>query len=293
MYKIALHAHVFYKNYWRKIEKVIKNIEANKECAVKVLVTVSGKYVDEIVPEIQRSCLDNISLILLPNRGYDIEPFFFMLKNINIDDYDFIIKLHSKNKRWGIDAIFNNRYISRLQWPNFLVDAIAGSKRIFKENIDHFAQDPNLGMIGSSYLITSVRDNCENEVHYLKYFYNKLSMLESFDYYFVSGTMFMVRAELLKPLVTSDIVNENFEESVSRTLGGTKAHALERIFGFLVHEQGKIIKGFDQSLYKNFITSKFMHSIRRFLFDKRITTKGRILIRVFRIPIYNKPYNNK
>ena len=99
--------------------------------------------------------------------------------------------------------------------------------------------------------------------------------------------MFIARSDIFKPLVEIGLSNETFEQSESRKLGDTKAHAVERVFGVLVALKGMTLCGFDKSWYKDLTTSTYAHAIKRFVFDKRITTNGRLLIRVFRIPVWN------
>ena len=89
----------------------------------------------------------------------------------------------------------------------------------------------------------------------------------------------------------SELDDEEFEHSESRKLGGTKAHAMERILGILVTLSKKTIVGYDKSLWKDLITSSLAHALRRFTFDKRITSNGRVLVRICRIPVCNFKYS--
>jgi lipopolysaccharide biosynthesis protein len=145
-------------------------------------------------------------------------------------------------------------------------------------------------MIGSSYFISDVSSSDEEERRLIANFADKLGADKVSETQFVAGTMFMVRTGILKPLIDSGLVNEKFERSESRKLGGTKAHAMERIFGILVALSKKTIVGYDKSLWKDIITSSFAHALRRFAFDKRITSNGRVLIRICRIPVWNFKY---
>ena len=293
MYKIAVHVHVFYIKQWPMLEKYLRNIVGNRNCSVKIFVTLAEGIASNQIEKITKSAVSSdIKVMTLPNRGYDVEPFFTVLRSVSLDDFDFVIKMHTKNIRWGIDVSFNDRYISRLRWPKFLMNAIAGSPEIFQNNLEQFQSDSELGMIGSHYTIIDSSYNKETEQKNIDYFREKMN-LKNIPFVFVAGTMFMIRAHLLKPLFDTGVINEEFEHSVQRSLGGTKAHALERIFGLLVADKGMKIKGFDQSWYNDFVTSRFMHTIRRFFFDKRVTNNGNVLIRIFRIPVSNKKYNPK
>ena len=289
MYRLLVHIHVYYIATWPKIETYLKNIIADSSCNVRIFVTVSNCIDDSKIYRIERSRIPNMSLVRVPNRGYDVEPFFYLLRSISLDSYDYIVKLHTKNVVRGIDINFNGRYLSRVQWPTFLFEAIAGSKKAFRNNIENLKNDKNLGMIASSYLISNVcyhqDELCEKEIYenYIK----KLHAEQITNPTYVAGTMFIARSDIFKPLVEIGLSNETFEQSESRKLGDTKAHAVERVFGVLVALKGMKLCGFDKSWYKDLTTSTYAHAIKRFVFDKRITTNGRLLIRVFRIPVWN------
>ena len=163
MVKILLHIHVYYVKSWHRIEKRIKSLIANKSLEIKILTTVSSNINDSDISKIEQAQLPNMSVIRVPNEGYDVQPFFHMLKSVSLDEYDYLIKLHTKNTVFGIDMRLNGRFISRIQWQNFLIDAIAGSPKIMEENISRMQSDPTLGMIGSSYCITKFSSDDEEE----------------------------------------------------------------------------------------------------------------------------------
>lgn len=293
MVKILLHIHIYYVKSWHRIEKRIKSLVADKSVKIKILTTVSSSIDDSDILKIEQSQIPDMSVIRVPNEGYDIQPFFYVLKSISIDEYDYLIKLHTKNAVFGIDVKFNGRFISRIQWTNFLIDAIAGSHKVLEENIFRMQSDPTIGMIGSSYCITKFSSDDEEERRLIENYIRILHADEISNAQYIAGTMFMVKTEILKPLIETGLVDEKFEKSESHKLGGSKAHAIERIFGILVSLNNKKICGFDKSLWKDLITSRFAHALRRFAFDKRITSNGRMLIRICRIPICNFKYTKQ
>lgn len=290
MVKILLHIHVYYVKSWHRIEKRIKSLVANKSLEIKILTTVSSNINDSDISKIEQAQLPNMSVIRVPNEGYNVQPFFHILKSVSLDEYDYLIKLHTKNTVFGIDMRLNGRFISRIQWQNFLIDAIAGSPKIMEENISRMQSDPTLWMIGSSYCITKFSSDDEEERRLIENYIRILHADEISNAQYIAGTMFMVKTEILKPLIETGLVDEKFEISESHKLGGTKAHAIERIFGILVALNNKKICGFDKSLWKDLITSRFAHALRLFAFDKRITSNGRMLIRICRIPVCKFKY---
>ncbi len=293
MVKVLVHVHVYYIKAWFRIEKILQNIVAEKSVEVKILTTVSSDLSDSDIYTIEKSRVKGMSLIRMPNNGYDIQPFFFLLQSVDLEDYNYIIKLHTKRVQHGIDVFFNGRFISRVLWSKFLINAIAGSTGLFKKNLERMQLDQSIGMIGSCYLLSAVSSSDEEEKKMICNYVHKLNAENVTGSKYIAGTMFMVRSDILKPLIDSALVYEEFERSESGKLGGTKAHAIERILGVLVSLHNKRICGFDKSWWNDFVTGPFAHVLRRFTFDKRITSNGRLLIRIFRIPVYNAKYPKK
>ena len=42
---------------------------------------------------------NNAKIITVPNKGYDIYPFLIVLSKVKLDEYDYILKIHTKNSR--------------------------------------------------------------------------------------------------------------------------------------------------------------------------------------------------
>ena len=293
MVKILVHVHIYYINSWNKIEKILKNIISDKSFEVKILTTVSDDLSDSDIYKIERSRTNNMSLIRLPNNGYDIQPFFFLLKSVSLEDYDYIIKLHTKHIQHGIDMFFNGRFISRVSWSSLLMNAIAGSTKVLVTNVERMQQDQSIGMIGSSYLLSEVSSTDEDEKKLIRVYAEKLKAENISDAKYIAGTMFIARTDIFKSLIESDLISEEFEKSETRKLGGTKAHAIERVLGILVSLSNKRICSFDKYWWNELITSSLAHALRRFIFDKRITSNGKMLIRICRIPVCNIKYPKK
>ena len=72
----------------------------------------------------------------VPNCGYDIGPFFYFLRHIDLGRYDYILKLHGKNeKRYCITRV-NGLYLTREIWNRLLYRALLGSPKIVKNNLN-------------------------------------------------------------------------------------------------------------------------------------------------------------
>ncbi len=282
--RVLVHLHLYRSKQFNNLARYIKNILSSTQCSVTIFVTIT-----ENIKDIQSNVLDcfpNAKILIVANNGYDIGPFFQVLKLIDLDDFDYLIKIHSKDTRFGIICRIGDRLISRRVWKNLLLDSISPSTSLFEKNLNEFKKDPNLGMIGSSYLILRGFD---------KYDYNsldeslvqRLKIQKNPDFGFVCGTMFIARASLFKYLSSYGCLNDEFDKTIPGVKGGTLAHAYEKSLGWMIEQQGYSIKGFDQSLFNDFFTSKIIGKIKHFFFNKRVTSQGRLLIRVCLIPVCN------
>lgn len=278
MKKIAVHLHLYYINMWPLFEKILKNIEPYPY-DLYVTYCKESKILVENIKNFKR----DTHFLTVENRGYDIGPFFDFLHAINLDEYDYIIKLHTKNNQKGTETKIKNRFISREMWFYLLTNSLLGTPQQFHKNILAFEEDEKLGMIGSSYLIMEEKN--KNIVQFV--------LRESagiFKYkpknqavFFVAGTMFMVRANLLK-ILKSNFQSTAFEMTNPQIRDNTKAHIMERLFGFIVLKQGYFIKGFDGSLYIEY--KMLLNTVKRFIYSKKITKKQKVLIKIFKIPVW-------
>lgn len=292
MFNVAVHVHVFYIKSWNYIREKIRNMLCNKNCNFKIIITVDESIPLKNLQEIEQFKHPCVSVVKVPNKGYDIGPFFCFLKLIDLAHFDFVVKLHSKSIKWGINQDLKNGYfISRMKWRRYLLDAIARSPAFFQSNLEQFERDPELGMVGSKYLIVNYTDEKCGDEEYLRSLCDKTKLEFSNSFSYIAGTMFIVRASLLLPLEKFHILDEEFENSTVNKFGGTKAHVMERFFGLLIERQGKSIKGFDGTLMNNISTCYLAHVFHKFIINKRITANNRLLIRVLGIPVYNKKIN--
>ena len=282
--RVLLVVHLFRQSQLKKLSSYIKAIQ-NADVSLTVYFSVVS--LDDDLKKRLLNLVPHAQIVVVSNKGYDIGPFFQILQRVDLDDYDYIVKFHTKDIRLGIICTFGKNMLSRRQWRNYLLNAVAENSVVFKNNLEHFKDDPTLGMIASSYLTVKFpRDLSETSASIVECLNISQKTLDSSLY--VAGTIFMVRAKLLKSLVEKGCVKDEFQESNFRVKGGTLAHDYERIMCLTLQEQGYSIKGFDRSFWKDLATSRIIGYIKKFLFSKRITNNGYILVRILMIPVYHK-----
>ncbi len=279
--KIAVHVHVFYASMWPLLKTYLLNM-GDTPYDLFVTLTQENKELEADIHAFHAGT----KVQVLENRGYDVGPFIWFLNKINLADYDYILKLHTKNNKGDQTCFFKGLLVNRVWWARLLIEALIGSRAVFKRNLNAFQEDKTLGMIGSHYLIVSgqeshkfIKKGLENELKRLN------AEMPLSQIRFVAGTMFMVRSSLMAD-IRQNYTLTDFEITNSAVKDGSLAHVLERLFGCVVLLHGYKIKGFDRNV--RFFIWGFLRYIRWFFYQKKRTKKGFIIVKICRIPVCHK-----
>jgi len=216
---IAVAVHAFYPDLF---EDMLARLER--------LDTPFGLFIST-VPEhraqVERACarrFPDARIVVLPNRGLDIQPFLVLLPMIRTAGYPVVCKLRTKRGQGAMGAA----------WCNLMLDALIGSREGFAAVATAFARTPDLVMVGPAGTYQSTRrlmlDNRPRLEHLHQILWGQL--LNHEDWGFFCGTQFWARVSLFETLVAS---RERLEADFSndyRQDGGAE-HALERLFGLL------------------------------------------------------------
>lgn len=226
---------------------------------------VTGNSISEDSQRALRTLKPDVRFLETENVGYDVWPFIEAVKNIDLDAYDIVIKLHTKNSTG--DEIFkvNGLPMKDYEWREELVGSILRSKEQFSEVMSLFDSHTDAGMVCSARLLTVMHapEDCDP----LEREYARLN-LKVVDRRFCAGTMFAVRADLLKVVADSDVSADMFPSKCSSHSGGTLAHVYERIFSMLVSSQGYGIYTVDKSflLYFMLFYKRYIQPVGFWLF---------------------------
>ncbi|MBR1604624.1 MAG: hypothetical protein IJ660_00780 [Alphaproteobacteria bacterium] len=262
---------------WPQIKQLLSHIE---DYPYDLFVTMT-KEQPELIQDI-KNFHSNSWVKVVENRGYDIGPFIEFLHNIDLQKYDLILKIHTKNNAPGSVTHIGPYIIGRELWAKLLIHSLLGTPQQFKKNIKLFAKNKSLGMIGSQYLIS--RKSTPNLQAAVKQAIEKCGY-SSKSMPFIAGTMFMCRAHLLEPIKNKYQLTD-FEPTDGKVRDGTLAHVMERLFGCIVVAQGYKIKGCD-----GICPQLFLQRIWRFIYTNKKTSSGYRLIKIFKLPIYKHKCN--
>lgn len=282
MKPILVHVHIFYINQIDYILNHLSNITLPYD--LYVTLTEHNKDLEEKIKKFK----SDAHIEIVENRGYDVWPFIKILQQVNLDNYSYIIKLHTKRKFsfWPAD-IGNGYRIFLDKWRKSLY-AFLANKKSFNKCIESFNKYPKLGMITSKNMIHSMKDSISVVNYAKKYFPEYVFGLNDFS--FVAGTMFICRTNIMKPFQKMNLT-ANLFDIPDKKHTTQLAHVLERSFGEAVYFSGYYIDDtFSNKLTRiNFILTPYLlHclvKIRRFFY--RIEKKKYIkTIKIFKIPVY-------
>lgn len=300
MKKFLFTVHIYYEQQIKNLASLINNL-CLKEDEYDLYITTSN--IVTVSSEIHKY-FHNSKIFECKNVGYDIWPFFYVLKNVDITNYCYLVKIHTKrNLGFKIIHLDKKYYFWGWQWKRLLLSFLY--RKNFKKTVRAFEMQPNLGMVNSYILI----DQCfsDEEHFHFKYCFDKVNqILEKlgFNYQdpirYIAGTMFICRAGLFNPLKKLDYTESDFY-NVDRSNENDLPHILERLFGAVITSQGfKIIDPFTSfrsrlilSVISYFIwiaTHKELHryirKLSRFIFRIEINkTNCKKIVKIFKIKI--------
>ena len=221
--KVAIVIHVFYFEIFKEILAMLKD---SMNIGIKLFITCPSSLKIEIENEIQNTVFP-FYILEVENRGRDVLPFLKILPIVFSEDFNFVMKLHTK-KSGHLKRNHN--------WRNDLFE-----KLLNPTNINNFIEicstQPEIGMIGPSGHILPISlyygGNSENVMNILRRMgINEQKLGGSV---FIAGTMFFATKDALLPILNIGLIDEEFEIE-SGQVDGTLAHALERVFSIIVNQ---------------------------------------------------------
>lgn len=168
-------------------------------------------------------------VVIVENRGRDVLPFVHLINRGLLENYKIICKIHSKKSTYSENGS---------QWRQEILSELLGTKANLISILNEFQTNPNLGICGPSktYLTQSEYWGANRER--LQGLTTKLCFPSGeVPLRFFAGTMFWIRAEILKTLKVLNLSSEDFEVEMGQQ-DGTLAHALERLFIILAEKSG-------------------------------------------------------
>ena len=231
-HSIAVILHLFYTELFDEIRATLDNLGGNFDLYVSLPET-KAEYIETI-----KGFYPDAHVLIVENRGRDLAPFLEFLKVVLPLDYDYLLKIHTKETIHRLDGD---------EWRRDVFCKLLGSKDHLQTISTVFSNNPSLVMIGpkdhvlnARYYMGSNREKLQSLLYKAGY---PQALPESFS--FVASTMFWAKPGIFAPLLKMGIEPENFE-SEPLPSDGCLPHALERFLGLLAELQGGEIRAIKQ-----------------------------------------------
>ena len=281
MKKILIHLHLYYIEYFNEIASYIKNLDQKFEYELYITIPKQNASFTSVL----QSSFPESKIFICDNIGFDIYPFIKIIKSVNLDEFSYVIKLHTKRDiDFNLFSIFKNKWYGKSNWREGLLTFIKNTNNI-EQVINYLNAHDSVGMHGGqAYLLNQYTDDKNAKKSVQKYI-NKLG------YKFVAGAIFVAKAKVFKNLQTNCIDLSLFEASDTTHQCVQFAHIMERYLGYCVTSCNLEIKDCLTPKIQQVIIfiQKYLYAFSNaFVLNIRITKKGKLLVKLFKIPIFSK-----
>lgn len=276
MKPILVHIHIYYADMWKELKACANNITAS----YNLYITMPDE--NKILrPDILQFKPD-AHILIVENRGFDVGPFLHVLNKVNLDDYDYIIKLHTK-RDWPLNTYLGKHNVSGRLWRKYCLSFLEQTN--FEKCIAAFQARPQLGMVSNFRLILKKELYDIAAVDESRLLLKKAA-LPITPLTYIGGTMFMCRAGLLKAVQRLNITMDDFNGS-DRSQHTSLAHTMERFLGWVINAQGYAIADPFTARPERLkaLAAYFLRRLRLFFFKVKVGQDGRLSIKICKIPI--------
>lgn len=289
MKKILVHLHLYYPEFYEELKNCILNLTYEYDFDLFVTIPQKNLFLKSLI----LSTFPKAKIEVVENIGFDIYPFIKVINRVNLDDYSYVIKLHTKRNlnKFSYDcfSINKNKWFGESNWREGLLSFIKTRENLHKV-ITFLNKHPDVGMHGGhAYILNQVTDDKKTIKPVQKYLKHK-------SYKFVCGTMFIAKSDVFKLIQNKHINYTYFEKSDQSHKKIQFAHIMERFLGYCVTSNNLKIE--DCLMPK---LNKFQITFRKILdlfilpslISIRETKSHKLLIKVFKIPVYNRKIKTK
>ncbi len=277
--------HCYYPQFIAELAECVANISEPHDTIVT--------YSTASAFEEARRCFPEARFIECENVGFDVWPFLKTLQTVRLEDYGYILKLHTKCDR-PTNAVFkiNRRDFTGPHWRRYLLSFVR-TKEAWEASMERLKNDPSVSMVGGLECIIRREDTPWRPDQ--AGFDTALEMAKELgispdDPQFVAGTMFVARSKVFARLAGVFSAADFKCDNVHTTT--TKAHYLERIIGFAACCGGCRISdpyGRLEHWRKRVKVARVLDRIGGFVFKTKRTADGGTIAKLFKIPVYKKP----
>lgn len=283
MVDFLVHIHVFYEEMWQELKEHLTCLNSHSS---EIWITVpNGSMIQEshILQD-----FPGAHILHVDNRGYDIAPFVEVLKRVDLSQFRYCIKLHTK-RDMPAPAHVGCVDVSGSKWRHLLLSFL--KKDNLALTLQAFDRNEKLGMVGHHALICSKEPEDYRAWAQSRQWIQMLTPCPApHTSKFIAGSMFICRAPLMAKY--RDILADTEFEVPSREHPSTISHAAERLLGHIITAAGYTIRdAYTSTSAKLFFRLKTairypLYLLLRFCYQKKLTRKGYTIIKICKIPVY-------
>lgn len=281
MKPLLICVHIFYAQMYEELKKCLLNMKGYPYELYVTLVSHNTFLEKDIAQNFAQAHIK-----IVENKGFDVAPFVEILNEVDLDNYSYVLKLHTK-RDMPQGTYLKNINMSGKYWREYLLKFFKNEKKIQKA-VEAFEKNPKLGMLADWHVITHSTLWDPKACAKARRLVKSLGF-SCKTFCFVAGTMFMCRAKLLKPIQNLRFHLLDFESADANTHGGGKAHALERALGLFVWAQGYVLEDPFTKPWVPFLA--FALYLKKRVFHCRRTEKGFLVYKLFGISIYKRRFS--
>ena len=240
---IIIQAHVFYLDILPDIISKSNNIPVLFDLYISTDTEEKKSYIENYLAR-NKTKANKYSILLYPNKGRDIIPFLYQLKNI-INKYKYICHIHTK--KIGITSKIEN------EWRIYLFENLLGNKDIITKILLDFENNDKLGFIFPEHFHTQIKyiynwnHSDKKQINYIFEILFPNENLKAGDTLdFPVGNMFWARTKAIYQVFDDKIIY-NCPKEIGQ-FDGTMLHAIERLWLYLTK-----INGFFYKTYLNYV----------------------------------------
>ncbi len=222
--KLAVVLHLFYPNMINVFRDKLKKINVPFDLYISLPSEYNNIKIDKI-----NEFHKNTNIVSVPNRGRDVLPFITIANRIRkLNNYEYVLKLHTKKSLHRKDGDV---------WLVSLLDTLIpdDASKIIK-----VLSKRKTGVVGPGEHLVSLSQHMGSNEAFIRMLLKQIVedgsySLDKKKNPFIGGTMFWSRLDLLDPLLDLYLLPEDFQPEEAQ-IDGTIAHALERMFGMILHD---------------------------------------------------------
>lgn len=213
---VAVILHLYYLELAQEIKNYLLKIPKNLDLFISIH---QSKEISSVI-NIFRPISNSIFIYPTENKGRDVKPFIELFQNHSLDQYDCILKIHSKK---------SNHSTLGQSWRKEIYSNLLPCPKIIDSTINNFKNDKLLGIVANTSQYLSNEMYWGSNKERLIEICSSLKIEKKYiELLFIAGTMFWFRPQIIKPLIK--VININDFEEEKGQIDGTLAHTLERIF---------------------------------------------------------------